>query len=101
MALQVNQTQDKKLITDSIKDINNKFTEHLRNIAAESFKQTKNNSEKKRDNNPWFNWQTRLAKRMLRRSTQSASSFPKSDFLRDNFYKVKGSYKRLLSKCKT
>ena len=57
VALQVNQTQDKKLITDSIKDINNKFTEHLRN-----------NSEKKQDNNPWFNWQTRLAKRMLRRS---------------------------------
>ena len=46
MALQVNQTQDKKLITDSIKDINNKFTEHLRNIAAESFKQTKTTPRK-------------------------------------------------------
>ena len=90
------------LISKAIKEINNKFTEHIRENASNSFKQTKPKPQNKHSkNNPWFNWQTRLAKRLLRNATQSTSTFPTSDFIRDNFYRVKGSYRRLLSKCET
>ena len=89
-------------ISKSIKEINNKFTEHIRDKASNCFKQTKPKSQNKHsNNNPWYNWQTRLAKRLLRSATESISSFPTSVFLRENFYKVKGSYRRLLSKSET
>lgn len=101
-------TQDKRMegnstqISKLIKDINQHFTKHIRENASNSFKQTKPKAQNKHSkNNPWFNWQTRLAKRLLRSATQSMSSFPTSDFMRDNFYRVKGSYRRLLSKCET
>ena len=89
-------------ISKSIKDINQKFTTHIRENASNSFKQTKPKAQNKHTkNNPWFNWQTRLAKRLLRSATESTSTFPTSEFIRDNFYRVKGSYRRLLSKCET
>ena len=94
------QTQDN--ISQSLKTINEKFTKHIRENAAKAFDETKDKSQNKHTNNkPWFNWQTRQGKRLLRNATQSTSSFPTSEFLRENFYKVKGSYKRLLSKCET
>ena len=86
-------------IAKSIKDINNKFTEHIKSLASTAFKQTKTNSNKKQtNNNPWFNWQTRLGKRELRNSTNIASKFPTSDLIRENYYRVKGNYRRLLKK---
>ena len=94
--------QDSRHISKSINDINNKFTEHIRENALDSFEQTKPKPQNKHhNNNPWFNWQTRLAKRLLNSATRSTSTFPTSEFIRDNFYKVKGSYRRLLSKCET
>ena len=48
-----------------IKDINEKFTEHLRHMASESFKQTKPARDSLKPNNPWFNWRARLSKREL------------------------------------
>ena len=38
--------QDQSKITSTVIDTNNKFTEHLRDIAANCFKQTKNNNKK-------------------------------------------------------
>ena len=97
-------TLPKKDISDNIKtvrDINNKFTEHIRNLATSSFKQTKVGIKKKHKNNPWFNWQARLAKCELRKSAKITSDFPTSDVIRDHFYKVKGNYRKLLKKCET
>ena len=87
--------------SDKIKDINDKFTEHIRSMASECFKESKNISKKKKNNNPWFNWQARIAKRELKKATKATSEFPSNDFIRQNFYLVKGSYKRLLKKSKT
>ena len=83
---------------DLIQHANEKFSQHIRDLASGCFKQTKNNTKKKQSNNPWFNWQTRLAKRELRKAAKATSDFPTSDFIRKEFYKVKGHYKRLLSK---
>ena len=92
---------DRKYMQDSVKELNNNFTEHVCNIASTSFKQTKIITKKKKPNNPWFNWQARSAKRELRKATKSTSDFPTSDFLRQNFYCVKSEYKKILSKSKT
>ena len=93
--------EDKKLIFQSVNDLNNKFTEHIHNLSSSSFKKTKNNTKKNKSNNPWFNWQARQAKKELRKATKVTSEFPSSDFLRENFYRIKGGYKKLLSKNKT
>ena len=69
-------------------------------MASNCFKQTKSVSRKNTSNNPWFNWQTRLAKRELKKATNATSKFPTSEFLRHNFYRVKKSYKKLLSRTK-
>ena len=74
------------LTSDSVHSLNSKFTEHVCNIASNSFKKAKVNQKKYTPNNPWFNWQARLAKRELRKATKSTFNFPSSDFLRQNFY---------------
>ena len=51
----------------------------------------------KQNNKPWFNWQTRTGKRELRKATNTVSGYPDSSFLRDNYYKVKGCYKKLIN----
>ena len=61
---------DHSSTNNPIKDLNNKFAEHIRCMASDCFKQSKNNSKKKKNNNPWFNWQTRLAKRELKKATK-------------------------------
>ena len=87
-------------ISLSVNNINDKFTEHLRSIASDCFKQTKHIKTNKINKKPWFNGHTRAAKRELRQATNTVSSHPNSDFLRENFYKVKGSYKRLIDSTK-
>ena len=62
--------------------------------ACRSFNKTKRNAKKNNNNNPWFNWQARIAKRETHKATNATSQFPSSGFLRDNFYKVKKSYKK-------
>ena len=54
----------------------------------------------KQNNKPWFNWETRTGKRELNKATRTVSGHPSSNFLRENFYKVKGCYKRLINKTK-
>ena len=88
-------------VSQTIKEINTFFTTHIQTMASNCCKKTKNVVKKRNNNNPWFNWQTRLAKRELKKATRATSKFPDSDFLRNNFYRVKSSYKKLLSKTKT
>ena len=70
---------------------------NLPKISKYPLKQTKNN-KKRQSNKPWFNWQTRLGKRELRKATTAASEHTTNSFIRENFYKVKGIYKKILSK---
>ena len=79
----------------SIKAINDQITQHLRGMASQCFKSTKPKERKLKQNKPWYNWHTRIAKRELRNATNHANEFPSSDFLRENFYKVKHSYKKI------
>ena len=94
------QKQDGNISSDSVKNLNTKFVEHLQGIASNSFKKTKTKTNKKHKNNPWFNWQARIAKRELKKATKETSQFPDNEFIRHNFYRVKNSYKRLLSNSK-
>ncbi len=80
--------------------INERFTEHLRCIASECFRQTKPPNKNFDQKKPWFNWRTRTAKRELRKATNAVSNSLSSDMLRTNFYKVKAGYKRIISKAK-
>ena len=92
---------DHDLISKTINRTNEKFAEHIQKMATSCFKQTKKNPRKKTGNNPWFNWQTRIAKKELRKATKATSDFPTSNFIRENFYKVKSNYKRLLRNTRT
>ena len=86
--------------TATVNELNDKLTEHLRSVASSCFRQTKHLNKKKLNNKPWFNWQTRSGKRELRNATNTISGHPNSNFLRDNYYKVKGCYKRLINNTK-
>ena len=79
-----------------IDDINERYCKYLHDMASECFKTTKHNVKKKKKNNPWFNRKCWLAKRELNKATRVTSKFPSSDFLRQNYYKVKNNYKRIL-----
>ena len=89
---------------DSVVELNDKYVKYLHSMASECFKSTnhknKNTSTKMQKNNPWFNWQCRLGKRELRRAANATNKFPNSEFLRQNYYKVKKSYKSLTNKHK-
>ena len=92
--------EDRESVEKSVKTINDKITEHLRGMASQCFKTTRHKENKFKQNKPWFNWQTRLAKRGLRNATNSTDNFPTSNFLRENYYKVKHSYKKILNNSK-
>ena len=97
----LNQASAPHIINETVKTVNNTFTEHIRTLASASFKQTKVGTKKKQKNNPWFNWQARTAKCQLRKATDITSQFPSSNLIREEFYRVKGNYKKLLKKCET
>ena len=86
--------------TSSANEINEKYTKYIHDMATLSFKSTTKNNKRKNNNNPWFNWQCRLAKRELNKAARATSNFPTSEFLRLNYYKVKKSYKCLIKKQK-
>ena len=86
--------------TTTVKEINDMYTKYLHEMAALCFKETGNNTKKRNNNNPWFSRQCRLGKRELNKATRVLSKFPSSNFLRENYYKVKKSYKTLLKKHK-
>ena len=85
---------------NEVKSINEKFTGHVRNMASDCFKQTKPLINSFKSNNPWFKWRERSAKREFRKATDATSNFPSSDFIRENFYFVKGCYKKVIKKSK-
>ena len=100
LSVNINMTDDNNEREKKVKSINDKFTDHIRNMATKCFKQTKPPNKPFNSNNPWFNWRTRIAKRELRKATGATSNFPSSDFIRENFYFIKGCYKKIISKAR-
>ncbi|KAL5261748.1 hypothetical protein ACHWQZ_G007450 [Mnemiopsis leidyi] len=81
-------------------ELNRVFTEHLQRIADIGLTKTKAPNYRKItsiNKKPWFSYATRLAKQDLTRATEIVSEFPSSDYLRINFYRVKKTYKKLLT----
>ena len=83
-----------------LKNINERFSKHLRDMASKCFKQSKPPKKSHTSNKPWFNWKTRLGKREFRKATDATSKFPSNNLIRENYYLVKGSYKRLKNSAK-
>ena len=83
-----------------LKNINKRLSEHLRDMASKCFKQTKPPKKSNTSNKPWFNWRTRLGKKEFRKATDATSKFPSNNLIRENYYLVKGSYKRLKNSAK-
>lgn len=83
-----------------ISDLNIDFTNYLCGMASQCSKMTKASKKKKRPNNPWFNSHCQSAKRQMKRAARATSNFPNSVFLRENYYKVKKTYKVLVKHSK-
>ena len=89
--------------TDETYNLNRLLTEHMQLIADRCLSKTKvpkHNKAAFSNKKPWFTSGTRSAKRELLRATNIVSGFPDSDYLRKNFYRVKKTYKRLVSNSK-
>ena len=87
----------------SMYELNNEVTKHLQMIADSCFSKTKGPRTTKPSSinkQPWFTNSIREAKRSLSKATEIVSHLPSNDYLRKNFYLVKKSYKKLISKAK-
>ena len=89
--------------TDNTYELNRLVTEHIQMIADLTLSKTKVPKHKTAtflNKKPWFTSVTRSAKRELSRATNIVSGLPDSDYLRKNFYRVKNTYKKLVTKSK-
>ena len=83
--------------------LNNDVTKHLQNIADNCLEKTKHprlNKNGPINKQPWFTNATREAKKNLAKAAGIVSDFPDSDYLRTHFYRVKGTYKKLIDRTK-
>ena len=83
----------------NVTDLNDSFVNYLQGMSSECFKSTNVNKKTKSKNAPWFDFKCRIAKREYAKATRTVSDFPSSRFLRDNYYKVKGCYRKIIN-CK-
>lgn len=90
--------KDEHITRPDIDEINETYSTYLKDMANECFEQTKNCKKKKTTSQPWFDWSCKKAKRLLKKAARATSNYPDSTFLRENFYKVKGDYRKLLKK---
>ena len=81
-------------------ELNDTVTKHLQNIADDCLQKSKHLSSHRKfqylNKKPWFDQRVREAKQSLGRATRIVSDFPNSQYLRQNFYKVKKTYKSLV-----
>lgn len=82
---------------DGIHDLNNVFTSYLCKLADATATKTKNTNNSAVNNQPWFNKECRQGKKLINKAARIVSRFPGSDYLRQNYYKVKSKYKSLLN----
>ena len=81
-------------------ELNDMITRHLQGIADDCLQKSKHAPTHHKsfplNKKPWYNRSIREAKQLLGQATRIASDFPSSDYLRQNFYKVKKVYKRIV-----
>jgi sorting nexin-29 len=82
--------------TLNVKDLNTKYVNYLQGMADSCFKTTRIRKSTKNRNSPWFNDKCRATKRAVNKASRVVNKFPSSDFLRQNYYKVKKSYKLII-----
>ena len=87
--------------TDGTYHLNKDFTNYIRTIADKTLTKTKHNTTNIVNKKPWFNTDCRTGKRFLNKAARIVSQFPDSDYLRQNYYKVKKQYKSILKKNKS
>ena len=77
--------------------LNDDITKYLQDTASDSMELTKikRQTNSYTNNQPWFGKENRVGKQNLRKAAYSVSQCPESDYLRQNFYKVKNHYKTL------
>lgn len=82
--------------------LNTDITNHLRTIGDKCLQTTKHlkppNPHGPSNNSPWFNQDLRKSKTYVNKASRFVSDFPDSDYIRQNFYKVKKTYKSLVTK---
>ncbi|NRB82080.1 MAG: endonuclease/exonuclease/phosphatase family protein, partial [Saccharospirillaceae bacterium] len=86
--------------TDDIYKLNSDITSYMILIAEKSLTKTKHAKNKFTNKKPWFNHKCRLGKRELNKASRIVTKFPASEFLRKNYYRVKKTYKKLISASK-
>ena len=86
---------------DGTYKLNSDFTTYLQTIADKTLTKTKHVSQDKTNKNPWFNNKCREGKRLTNKAARLLSDFPDSDYLRQNYYKVKKQYKAILKSNKS
>ena len=86
---------------DGTYKLNSDFTTYLQTIADKTLTKTKHVSQAKTNQNPWFNNKCREGKRLANKAASLVSDFPDSDYLRQNYYKVKKQYKAILKSNKS
>ena len=75
--------------------LNSDLTKYLQDIANDSLTLTSTKTASYTNNQPWFTKDNRDGKINLRKAACIVSQFPDNEYLRKNFYKVKGHYKSL------
>ena len=72
------------------------FQEHIQSLCKLTLSATNpTKAAKAKHSKPWHTDKIRNAKRLLDKATRLADRFPTTESIRKNFYRIKGSYKRL------
>ena len=87
--------------SDGTYKLNRDLTKYLQTIADKTLTKTKHTSNKSVNKKPWFNIKCREGKRLTQKAARILSDFPDSDYLRQNYYKVKKQYKVILKSNKS
>ena len=82
--------------SDGTYSLNKDFTNYLQGLADKTLTKTKHPSDNITNKKPWFNNECRSGKRLVNKAARIVSRFPNSDFLRQNYYRVKKKYKVIL-----
>ncbi|NRB81826.1 MAG: endonuclease/exonuclease/phosphatase family protein [Saccharospirillaceae bacterium] len=86
--------------SDDIYKLNSDITSYMILVAEKSLTKTKHAKNKFTNKKPWFNHNCRVGKRELNKASRIVTKFPDSEFLRNNYYRVKKTYKKLITTSK-
>ena len=68
---------------------------HLQALCGLTFKKSKPGRSPSQSSKPWHKKKHKVAKTMLDRATKLVNRFPEGQILRENYYRIRGSYRRM------